>query len=437
MSEKLIAGAAQARITPIDSQFLFGYPHVKRYSTGVYDQLLSSALYLSDGSTKLMFIANDIIFIPSDLSGRVRKRIEKATSIPACNIMVTATHSHSGPITVDYLSNEADPIVPKADAKYLQLMEDSICNAAVTAYKSSRSAELGLALTDATGIGTNRRDPSGPADLNVPVLALRDAQSQKITATMLICNMHPTVLHEDSTLLSGDFPGLARLYLQNKLSRECVVLHHTGPEGNQSPRHVTKANTFDEAEQLGEILGQAVEKALATIEFTDSLKLAAAQSFVELPAREFPSVQEAQTRLDKSVAKLDHLRKSAASRAEIRTAECDWFGAEETLTLAKAAADGRLEEFQRLCMPAEIQVFAIGKWKFAGWPGEIFIEFGLAVKEKSANTYVIALANGELQGYIVTPEADAKGGYEASNAMFKPQSGQILVDTTTKILRQL
>lgn len=362
MSGKLIAGTAQAKITPTDSQFLFGYPHAKRYSTGVHDPLWASALYLSDGSTKIMFVANDIISIPKDLAGRVRKRIEDETSIPVCNIMITATHTHSGPITVDYLSNEADPIVPKADAEYLRLMEDAICNAAVTAYKSARPAEVGLAIADATGIGTNRRDPSGPADLNVPVLAARDAQSKKIMAVMLVCNMHPTVLHEDSTLVSGDFPGLARLYLQKKLSRDCIVLHHTGPEGNQSPRHVTKGNIFEEANRLGEILGQAVEKALAKIEFSDNLKLSAVQSFVELPPRRFCSVQKAQIRLDKALAKLESLRKSSAAPAEIRTAECDWFGAEETLTLAKAAADGKLKRFQRLCMPAEVQVFARLPW---------------------------------------------------------------------------
>jgi len=38
----LLAGAAQVDISPKDSQFLFGYPHVERYSTGINDPLLSS-----------------------------------------------------------------------------------------------------------------------------------------------------------------------------------------------------------------------------------------------------------------------------------------------------------------------------------------------------------------------------------------------------------
>ena len=45
----LLAGAAAVDITPVDSQFLYGYPHVRRYSSGVHDRLFSSALYLNDG----------------------------------------------------------------------------------------------------------------------------------------------------------------------------------------------------------------------------------------------------------------------------------------------------------------------------------------------------------------------------------------------------
>ena len=43
MGSSLIAGAAAVDITPDGSQFLFGYPHVARYSTGAHDRLLASA----------------------------------------------------------------------------------------------------------------------------------------------------------------------------------------------------------------------------------------------------------------------------------------------------------------------------------------------------------------------------------------------------------
>ena len=44
-ASELWIGAATADITPANPQFLFGYPHVPRVSTGVHDQLLSSALF--------------------------------------------------------------------------------------------------------------------------------------------------------------------------------------------------------------------------------------------------------------------------------------------------------------------------------------------------------------------------------------------------------
>jgi neutral ceramidase len=48
---------------------------------------------------------------------------------------------------------------------------------------------------------------------------------------------------------------------------------------------------------------------------------------------------------------------------------------------------------------------------------------------------VISLANGELQGYMVTEEAAREGGYEALNSFFGPHSGRMLVDVTLELLR--
>jgi neutral ceramidase len=439
MTSNLKAGASQVDISPKDSQFLFGYPHVKRYSTGIHERLWSSALYLSDGSEDVLFIANDIIFVGKEDAAKARKEISAKTGIKPENIMITATHTHSGPITVDYTSNQADPAVPKADPQYIALMVDGIIKAAVEAYSNSQPAKIGFAAADDTGVGTNRRDPSGPADHEVPVMLLKNARTNANIACMLVCSMHPTVMHEDSTLVSGDFPGMARLYLQqNVLGTDCPVLHHTGPAGNQSPRHVTAANTFEEAIRLGCILGRGVEKACKAMTFQDNVKLNAAVKLIdELPRKQFPGVEQARAALKNAVARLESLRKNNAPRQEVRTAECDWFGAEETLTLSKAAADGMLEQSYNRCLPAEIQAIKVGGWNFVGWQGEIFIEYALEVKQKAPESFVISLANGEMQGYIVTREAAEEGGYEASNALFSYQAGEVFVNETLKLLKAL
>jgi len=438
MAGTLKAGAAIIDITPKDSQFLFGYPHVKRYSTGVHDPLLSSALYISNGPAQAIFIANDIIFVSRDLVRRARQRINELTGVLADNIMITATHTHSGPVTVDYISSQADTIIPKADPAYLKLLEDGIVTAASQAFKNIQPAQIGLALADSTGIGTNRRAPDDPADMQVPVLMVRSPDGKTNIACMLICSMHPTVLHEDSTLISGDFPAMARLYLQkNILGSRCPVLHHTGPSGNQSPRHVTKANTFQEAQRLGKILAHAVAEVFGSIEYKTDVNLSSKQAFTDLPRKTFPTVKQARDKLDKAEQNLEYLRKTNASRQQIRTAECDWFGAEETLTLAHAAQLGRLQKTYDSLLPAEIQVIKIGPWKFVAWQGEIFTEYALAVKQKFENTFVISLANGELQGYITTAQAATEGGYEASNALFSHDSGKVIVDKTLEILDNL
>ena len=72
-----------------------------------------------------------------------------------------------------------------------------------------------------------------------------------------------------------------------------------------------------------------------------------------------------------------------------------------------------------------------------GWAGGSCVEHALAVRAQRDDTFVISLANGELQGYIGTVEAARTGGYETSNALFAPESGDLLVETTLQLLKAL
>ncbi|MBN1542386.1 neutral/alkaline non-lysosomal ceramidase N-terminal domain-containing protein [candidate division KSB1 bacterium] len=435
MTNRLVAGSGVADITPKTPQFLYGYPHVERISTGVHDPLQSSALYLDDGHTRLLFIANDVIFVSKALCWRVRRRIGDKTGIPEEQILISATHTHSGPVTVDYISNENDSVVPPADPDYLAFLENRMVKAALHAVRTCEPAVIGMGLADSSGIGGNRHAPDGAADPQVPVLLVRSLQRTKNIACLVVCSMHPTVLHEDSTLISADFPGAARTILQNRLlGDDCPVLHHTGPAGNQSPRHVTRGNTFAEADRLGAILVDSVMAALRKMTFIEYIELGCRTRLIDLPPKRFPTPKAALQAMEKAADRLQNLRLAKASPQEIRTAECDWFGSEETLTLARAAATNRLEAAYRSCLPAEIQIFQIGSWNLVAWPGEILTEYALALKQKAKNTFVVSLANGELQGYIATPEAAASGSYESANALFAPESGQILVKETLELL---
>ncbi len=439
VKQTLIAGASEVDITPDKSMFLFGYPHVQRMSTGVHDPLLSSALYLHNGSSGILFIAHDLIWVPRDVSERARQRIVQEVPVTATEIMITASHTHSGPITVSVLSNEADPVVPKPDLSYLQMLEDKIVEAAVLAYRNAKPAEVGLACVDGSMVGTNRRSPEDMSIPQTPVMAVRDVESGSLVSLMVIASMHPTVLHEDSTLISGDWPGLMRRYLQEEVvGASCPIVYHMGASGNQSPRHVTQSNTFAEAERLGIALGKAVEEALPGMNYLNEVDLKSKSTAIEIPLRRFPSIEDAKRAFDAAQAKFTNLQASNAPATEVRTAECDVFGAEETWTLAKAAQAGRLQEVAQSYLPMEVQVVQVSDWRFLGWSGEVFVEFALQIMANHPDTFIITLVNGDMQGYIVTEQAVAEGGYEASNALFEsPASGNLLVKASEQLLTNL
>jgi hypothetical protein len=155
---------------------------------------------------------------------------------------------------------------------------------------------------------------------------------------------------------------------------------------------------------------------------------------VELPGRKFPAVEWAEANCRHALERFENLRNTSVNRQEIRTAEVDWFGAEELLFLSKQAASGALEKIYPACMPAEIQVVRVGERSLAAWPGEIFVEYALVLKEKCKNTFLITLANGELQGYIATAEAERDNYYEASNSLFHYSGGELLLSETLKLL---
>jgi neutral ceramidase len=431
----LMAGAAEVNITPHHSMHLAGYPFVARNSTGVHDPLLSTALYLTDGSTPVIFIGNDVLFTGKATVNRVRKQVAAKTGVPEGNILISATHTHSGPVTVRFVAGSHDATLPEPDAHYLQQLEAGMVEAACKATQQAVPARLGVAVADATGIGTNRRHPDGVSDLEVPVLIARSVQTGQPIALMLICNMHPTVLHEDSMVISGDFPGIARQVLQKELmSVPCPVVHHTGASGNQSPRYVTKGNTLAEAERLGRILANAVAKTFDHIQYTGDITIQTSQHFVELLQKKFPAKADAAHHVNVTRNQLERLKQEGKNRQAIRTAEVNWFGAVELEHLCELSQSNALEMVYENCLPAEIQVIRIGNWHFVAWPGEIFIEYALQVKQQYRNVYLITLANGELQGYIVTREAAEQGGYEASNAIFDYRSGDVLVSTTLRAL---
>ncbi len=428
------AGTAQVDVSPREPVFLWGYPHVERISTGIHDPLYATAMCLDDGQDRIIAVSVDVLYVDIPLVTECRRRIEDETGMPGANILISATHTHSGPVTCDILAMSGDPVLPSADPSYLAQLADGIVDAGCRAVEHLVPAEVAVTTATVDGVGCNRLSPDAVRDPDVGIVVTRRVSDRSIMAVQMLYSMHPTVLHEDSTLVSSDFPAYTRLCIQEAF-RDAAVIYHNGPCGNQSPRYHVKGQTFDEAERLGRRLGDFVVgavRSLSDADFADDVAASAEYTHVQLLPRAFPPLEEAERGLHEARGEYERLKREKAGHGPVRTAECTVFGAEEVVTMARAQADGRLAPVQEAYACAEVQVLRIGDTCLVGLPGECFVEYALRIKERaSTRAFVVSMANGHLQGYITTPEAR---GYEANLSMFRPESGSVMVDAALELI---
>src|SRR5690606_9442968 len=97
VQSNLKAGVAKVDITPKDVKDFEVTGH-RRKVTGVRDPLRAAVLVLDDGETKAAIVTMDTISAWNEMVALVRSSIDDAIGVPAANIMVAASHNHSGPL---------------------------------------------------------------------------------------------------------------------------------------------------------------------------------------------------------------------------------------------------------------------------------------------------------------------------------------------------
>ncbi|MFH1025017.1 MAG: FGGY family carbohydrate kinase [Planctomycetota bacterium] len=438
----LLAGACALDISPRQGAFLAGYPYVERRATGVHDPLWASALCLRSGGRALLILTLDLLFIDTALARKLRRDTAAGLDIEESAVFIGCTHTHSGPVTIRF-GDRGHPfaVTPAPDPEYLCGLEALVLEAARGASAACRPAVAAWSSARVQDVGGNRHDPDGPSDPEAGILAVRDKATGLLLGASVVYAMHPTVLHEDSTLISSDFPHFVREEIRACFGPQVTTLYHTGAAGNQSPRHHVKAQTFEEARRLGGELGRAIcrgMKRLAPAEFRDDLRLDSRLSSVDLVRRAIPARSEAEDGMRRCRAIYDDLRKRNAPSAQVRTAECDLFGADSVLQLTACNEAGRLEPILSGLSPADVQALRIGDGFLIGLPGELFVEYALDIKARtSVRTHIIGLVNGDLMGYIVTEEASRQNWYEAHNRVFEPASGRRIADAAVRLVADM
>jgi hypothetical protein len=96
---ELRLGTAAVKITPPLGTPMAGY-YGARGAKGVLDDLYAKATVLDDGKTKAAMVVCDLIALPRAPVLEARRLIAEKTGIPADHIMISATHSHTGPVVI-------------------------------------------------------------------------------------------------------------------------------------------------------------------------------------------------------------------------------------------------------------------------------------------------------------------------------------------------
>jgi hypothetical protein len=457
-AEPLRVGAAETDITPPLGYPVAGY-YSERRATGTHDPLKARAIVLQEGAEQAALVVCDLVGIAADLSAEVRRRAAEKTGIPAANIAVAATHSHTAP---DYGKDLYDFLGAggKAKGSYAGRLIDGVVEAIVKAHAAAGPAvvEAGSARQE-TPVSFNRRfvmndgsvrtwmkldqpgvvRPAGPIDPEVGLALVRSAEGGRPLG--LLTNF---ALHLDTvggTLWAADYPYYIEESVRKSLGAGVVSVFGNGCCGDIN--HVDPSRKeVNKTDFIGRALARTVGEGLGRLRAIDRPVLRVRRATVPVPLREVSPEQVARSRpllLDARAGKrvdfdahvtayrnviLDQLRNRTPT---VRPDELLSWG----LTRSWAGVGGTL--------PVEVQVITLGDdLAVVCLPGEIFAELGLAIKRASpfATTLVVELCNSDETLYVPTRAAYAGGSYEVTNSTLQPGSGEMLAEAALRLLRE-
>lgn len=433
----LRAGTALADISPKLGEELGGYPHYPRNNTGIHDPLYAACLYIDNGETQIAIVTLDLLFFSKKHVMEIRRRIEAACGIPGRNILISTSHTHSGPWASGRLDIESLEAGKRQNPEYIGFLKERIVSVILSAKEGAFEAQIatGVSVCGAeSGVGGNRRFIGGPYDPLVSVITVRDMAGD-VRGVFTNYTLHPTFIHEWSTEVTADYPCYMRRQI-GELAPKAVFGFAQGASGNQSSRYYRKSEDYDEAERVGRLLGKAAFQVVENAEWMDTVDIRVASSDMEMELRDFGSAEELKRRLDDATALYKELFQKygdSCNREEYylwQNANLKMLGIEDQLGYVLMREKGVRIELCEDEAPVEIQVIRIGNTCIVGAPGEIFVEYALYVKAMAGYPIVIfnELANGCLPGYLYTPEALEFGGYETDTSMLAPAFGRHLVD---------
>lgn len=249
------AGAATSNITPPLGELVVGgwspFP-----ATNVHDELHARCLVLDDGTTKLAIVLCDNVGIPREVFDAAKKLVVEETKIPAENLLMAATHTHSA--TTARGENKLKGIVEFTD--YQKFLIRRIADGVRRAINNLEPAQIAWGSANEPGEVFNRRwylkpeatnelrnpfggvdkvrmnpprasqylvEPAGPTDPEISFISVRSISGKHI-ALLGNYSLHYVggVRHGD---ISADYFGAFAEEIEERLRLEPESL--TGPGG--------------------------------------------------------------------------------------------------------------------------------------------------------------------------------------------------------------
>jgi len=368
---------------------------------------------------------------------RVREDVERRCGLRPGQIMVAATHTHSGP-AVEAVAG------PDESAAVIEHVLPGMVESCVKAFRSRRAMRLWAGAARGEGIFFNRRlllkdgrtvmnwtlppadtidRPLGPVDGEIGVLLAGDDRDRP---AVVVANaaLHAAVMAGDNRLLGPDWPGCFCRAVEQAFGPGTQAMFLQGAEGNVNHIDATdrlQGRGFKEAERIGAAVALAAASARFDAEPVAG-PVAWSSEVVDLPPRRITGEEQARA------AALVSASAGAGKPPGQIDGIPDLLFARDQLELAN-----RTQPYA-----AEVQVFRIGDVAIVGLPGEFFVELGLEIKNASPAriTLVVGLAGGSV-GYVPTPEAFKQGGYEPTPWRYSklaPESGAICVGSAVRQL---
>jgi hypothetical protein len=440
-TQTLRAGAAAVDITPAIGTPLAGQFH-RRLATTVVDPLHARAVVIEsggpveNGGTRIVFVLLDLVGLIDEDAIPLRQAIGEVAGVLPSNVCISCTHTHFGPGIKDGATIERN------DA-YFEWAIPQIVESARQAVGKLQPARAAWGKGHESRPQYNRRfhmrdgsvkmnpgrdfeniiRPAGPTDPEIPMLLLESASGTPIA---LIANYSLHYVGDyPETGITSDYFGTFAAMMKERKGNEFVALLTHGASGDinninhqklPEPWYPESMATGEKSRIVAGMISDQVEAIWQQAEWHTEATVAATEDIYQLIVRK-PSEAE--------LEEARHL-----SKLENPTAR-DLRYSVEPLELMKWPD----------VMPKVVQSLRVGDWAASAFPGEIFCQFGLNLKDASpfGVTALIDLANGYC-GYIPTLYSHTLGGYETwlcRSSFAKPGTGEDMIALATAQLRKL